>query len=99
MIELDLYDMLLVDALKARSVKQNNGQVSRCVWDSQSAYGDVILETDAAAPVTSCVLGGTRLISQTRGGNTSYYLADGQGSTRLLTDVSNGITDSHLNRP
>jgi AbrB family looped-hinge helix DNA binding protein len=38
------------------------------------------------------VLGGTGLISQTRSGTTSYFLQDGQGSTRALTNGSGGVS-------
>ncbi|MHB8113352.1 MAG: RHS repeat-associated core domain-containing protein, partial [Bellilinea sp.] len=45
--------------------------------------------------LASYVLGGTELLSQTRGGVTSYYLHDGQGSTRALTDDSGAVTDTY----
>lgn len=40
-------------------------------------------------------LGGGRLISQEQGGDASYYLADGQNSTRNLTNQLGAITDSY----
>lgn len=48
-------------------------------------------------------LGGTGIISQTQGGDTKsrqarpsgYFLQDGQGSTRALTNASGNITDSY----
>jgi RHS repeat-associated protein len=40
------------------------------------------------------VLGNGQIVSQTRGGTTSYFLADAQGSTRALTNSSGAITDS-----
>ena len=39
--------------------------------------------------------GGTELVSQTQSGKTSYYLQDGQGSTRALTDSSGVVTDTY----
>ncbi len=42
------------------------------------------------------MLGGTGLISQTRGSTTNYFLQDGQGSTRALTNNTTGaIIDSY----
>jgi RHS repeat-associated protein len=56
----------------------------------------VVLETDnSGATQARYVLGADELLSQTRGDITSYYLADGQGSVRLLTNSSGGITDSY----
>lgn len=41
------------------------------------------------------VLADTELISQTRSGATSYYLQDGQGSTRALTNSAGAVTDTY----
>ncbi len=41
------------------------------------------------------MLGGTELLSQTRSGTTSYYLHDGQGSVRGLTNTSGTFTDRY----
>ena len=55
-----------------------------------------MLETDGSgAALSSYVLGGSRLISQTRSGSTNYYLQDGQGSVRALTDSTGSLTDSY----
>lgn len=35
------------------------------------------------------------MLSQTRSGNTNYYLQDGQESTRALTDAAGSITDTY----
>lgn len=40
-------------------------------------------------------MGGKQLISQTRGTTTSYFLQDGQGSTRALTNSTGGVTDTY----
>jgi RHS repeat-associated protein len=64
--------------------------------DEASLYGDVVLETNGSgATQASYVLGAGELLAQTRNGITSYYLADGQGSVRLLTNSSGAITDSY----
>ena len=55
-----------------------------------------MLETNGSgSTLASYVLGGTGLLSQTRSGTTSYFLQDGQGSTRALTNSSGTITDTY----
>jgi RHS repeat-associated protein len=41
------------------------------------------------------VASGNELLAQTRSGTTSYYLDDGQGNVRLLTNSSGAVTDSY----
>ena len=80
-----------------RRVSQTfNGQVTNSLWDEASPYGDVVLETNSSGTtLASYVLGGTGLLSQTRSGTTSYFLQDGQGSTRALTNGSGTVTDTY----
>jgi hypothetical protein len=60
-----------------------------------------LLETDAAGtPLATYTLANGQLIAQTRGGvndlrSSTYYLSDGQGSTRALADASGAITDTY----
>jgi RHS repeat-associated protein len=54
----------------------------------------VVYETTGSVS-TSYVLAGSKLISQTQNGSTSFYLQDGQGSTRNLTDSTGNVTDSY----
>jgi hypothetical protein len=67
-----------------RRVKQTiDSTITNYLWDEASTYGDVVLETNGSGgTLANYVLGGTELISQTRGSTTSYFLQDGQGSTR-----------------
>lgn len=80
-----------------RRVRQSvAAQVTNYLWDELSPYGDVVLETDGSgSALASYVLGGTELLEQTRSGATSYYLHDGQGSTRALTTGSGVVTDTY----
>ena len=56
----------------------------------------MVLETDGGgSTLASYVLGGTELLEQTRSGATSYYLRDGQGSTRALSDDLGAVTDTY----
>jgi RHS repeat-associated protein len=43
-------------------------------------------------------LGGSELIAQDRGGTISYYLHDGQGSVRTLTNAGGAVTDRYSYR-
>ncbi|MHB8857268.1 MAG: DUF7948 domain-containing protein [Bellilinea sp.] len=84
------------DAVGRRVRQSVAAQVTYYLWDEISPYGDVVLETDGSgSTLASYVLGVTELLSQKRGGATSYYLHDGQGSTRTLTDDSGAVTDTY----
>ncbi|RPJ26712.1 MAG: hypothetical protein EHM33_10590 [Chloroflexi bacterium] len=80
-----------------RRIRQTVGsQVTNYLWDEASAYGDVVLETDGSgATLANYVLAGTQLVSQTRASTTSYYLQDGQGSTRALTNAAGSVTNTY----
>jgi RHS repeat-associated protein len=66
------------------------------LWDEASTYGDVVLETDGSgATQASYVLGNNQVLAQTRDGVPSYYLDDGQGSVRTLTNSSGTITNQY----
>jgi len=83
-----------------RRVQQSVGSnVTNYAWDETSAYGDVLLETNGSgAAQTTYVLGGSELLSQNKIGGTgiSYFLHDGQGSTRALVDGSGNVRSSEL---
>jgi YD repeat-containing protein len=78
-------------------VKQTLGStVTNYLWDEASPYGDVVYEYDnSGSTLASYVLGGTGLISQTRGSTTNYFLQDGQDSTRGLTSTTGTVTDTY----
>ncbi len=77
-------------------VSQTTGaNVTNYLWDPTSAYGDVVRESDGSGATTASYALGGEVLSQTRGGATSYYLQDGQGSTRALTDANGNVTDRY----
>ncbi len=81
-----------------RRVKQVAGSTTtNYIWDESSTYGDVVLETDGSGAIqASYVLGGAELLSQKKGSNpANYFLRDGQGSTRALTNGSGAISESY----
>jgi RHS repeat-associated protein len=54
----------------------------------------VLQEKDAAGAAVANYVFGAELVSQQVGVNTSYYLADGQGSTRGLADTTGAVSDT-----
>ncbi len=72
--------------------------VTNYVWDELS--DNMLMETDELGATKAEYtnepdeFGG--LISQRRGGTTSYYHFDGQGSTRALTDSTETVTDTNI---
>ena len=80
-----------------RRVKQTiGGQSTNFLWDAQSHYGDVAQETDNNGGTASYVMAGNDRVAQTRSGATSFYLRDGQGSTRALADNTGTPTDRYV---
>jgi RHS repeat-associated protein len=74
-----------------------SGVITNYLWDITSRYGDVLLESGSnGAFKTSYVLGSGELISQKRGANPrEYYLLDGQGSVRGLTNDTGTLTQEY----
>jgi RHS repeat-associated protein len=75
-----------------------SGVITNYLWDVTTRYGDVLLETaSSGAFKTSYILGSDEFISQKRGANPrEYYLLDGQGSVRGLSDGTSGtLTDEY----
>lgn len=84
------------DAAGRRVNATTSGTTTGYLWDEASAYGDVALETaGSGVSQASYTLGNGELLSQQRGASTSYYLRDGQNSTRALTDGSGSVTDRY----
>ncbi len=84
------------DADGKRVQQAIGSQTTNYLWDELSPYGDVVLETNNSGGIlASYVLAGTELISQKRGGTTSYYLHDGQESVNALTNASANVTDTY----
>ncbi len=78
-------------------VRQTVGSdTTNYLWDELSAYGDVVRETNGTGTeLASYTLADTQLLTQTRSGVTSYYLSDGQGSTRALLNGTGDLTDTY----
>jgi RHS repeat-associated protein len=90
-----------------RRIKQTVGvTVTNYLWDEASAYGDVVLETDNSGAIERSYTTGqacpvcdvSGLISQKSGSTVSYYLKDGQGNVRALTNPSGGFVSGESYR-
>jgi len=82
------------DASGVRVSKTVNGVTTEYLVDSNRDYAQVLEERVNDALIASCLYG-LDLISQERGNADSYYLVDGLGSTRGLTNVSGVVTDTY----
>ncbi len=72
------------------------GDETRFLVDSVHPYAQVMLEYRPGGLVVASYEHSNMLISQTRAGVKSFYLVDGLGSTRALTDISGVVTDRYL---
>ncbi|WP_375293876.1 RHS repeat domain-containing protein [Oscillatoria sp. HE19RPO] len=71
-----------------------NGVTTEYLVDKNRPYAEVLSEyVDDAVAVN--YLHGLDLISQERDGSESFYLVDGLGSTRLLTDEGGEVTNAY----
>ncbi len=85
-----LYD---IDGI--RTAKNDDGITTNYVVDKNRDYAQVLNELDATNTPTVSYVYGDDLIKQSRAANDSYYLYDGLGSTRALTDDTGSITDTY----
>jgi RHS repeat-associated protein len=72
-----------------------NGVKTSYLLDANRDYAQVLEEYDSSGTKVSYVHG-IDLISQNRSGAKSFYLVDGLGSTRALTDASGVVTDRYI---
>jgi len=78
-----------------RTAKNDDGITTNYVVDKNRDYAQVLNELDSTSTPTVSYVYGDDLIKQTRAANDSYYLYDGLGSTRALTDATGSITDTY----
>jgi RHS repeat-associated protein len=75
-------------------VSMDNGtEIKKYLVDKQFTYGQVIAEYDENGSLTCGYVYGLERISQDRNSSPHFYIADGQGSIRNLTDTAGNITD------
>ena len=73
-----------------------SGTTTFYLVDPAATYARVVLESIGGYSPTRYEYGDDLLRMVGTGGASSYYLYDGLGSTRQLTDVSGAVTDSYL---
>jgi RHS repeat-associated protein len=84
------------DADGIRVSQTTAGQQTRYLIDTVQPYAQVLLEYRPSGLIVASYVYGNSLISQKRGVAMSYYLVDGLGSTRVLTDASGKVTDRYV---
>jgi len=78
-----------------RTAQMTDGTETQYVVDTNRSYAQVITEMDAANAIQVEYTYGDDLISQERAGTDFYYLYDGLGSTRSLTNSTGVVTDTY----
>ena len=78
-----------------RVAKNDDGISTHYFVDKNRDYGQVLHELDDNNQSIISYMYGNDLIKQTRAANDSYYLYDGLGSTRALSDDAGTITDTY----
>ncbi|MES9863930.1 MAG: putative Ig domain-containing protein [Candidatus Thiodiazotropha sp. LLP2] len=76
-----------------RTSKSEGGTTTSYIVDENRDYAQVLIEDDGTAQVSYTY--GDDLISQDRGGVTSFYHYDGLGSTRSLTDSQGNLANTY----
>ena len=82
------------DADGIRVSSAAGGSVTDYVVDKNRQYAQVLEEKNAAGSVS--YVHGDDLISRKQGGEVRYYVYDGHGSVRQLTDADGTVTDSYI---
>jgi RHS repeat-associated protein len=76
-----------------RVMSSTDGQQTFYLLDEVQVYAQVVEEYDGAGATQISYVYGNDLISQTRGTQTTFYLVDGLGSTRILTDELGNVVN------
>jgi RHS repeat-associated protein len=84
------------DTAGNRVATVSGGQETRYLVDTNRPFAQVIEEYTPGGILQASYVGGLALISQSRAGQHSFYLADGLGSTRVLTDSGGRVTDRYV---
>jgi RHS repeat-associated protein len=83
------------DPKGARVASIVDGIETRYLVDANLPYAEVLEEYATDGELLTRYVHGLDLISQERGESQSFYLADGLGNIRFLTDLSGQVTDSY----
>ncbi|MEC4811704.1 MAG: putative Ig domain-containing protein [Scytonema sp. PMC 1069.18] len=83
------------DANGIRVSSTSDGITTNYLVDTNLPHAQVVAEYDSSGNLKTSYLYGHDLISQTKDGQQSFYLVDGLGSIRVLTDGQASITDTY----
>ncbi len=83
------------DADGVRVAANVGGTLTRYLVDTNRTYSQVLEERNASGALTAQNIVGRDLIRRDRGGQASYFHADGQKSVRQLTDAAGAVSDSY----
>ncbi len=72
-----------------------DGQQTRYLVDENRLVPEVVAEYAPGGSLVASYVFGPELISQNRAGQQAYYLGDGLGSVRVLTDPAGTVTDRY----
>ncbi len=84
------------DVLGNRVAMVADGRETRLLVNDSRELPQVLEEYSTDGTVTASYVYGSRLISQSRGGDKSFYVLDGQNDVRALADESGAITDTYI---
>ena len=87
-------DTYTYDVEGNRLTKTTNGKLTKYIVDS-NGLSQVLAELDENGSVTAEYTHGAEIVSQSRNGIKHYYLFDGNGNIRMLTDVEGAVTDTY----
>ena len=73
----------------------NENSTTYYVNDTSGSFTQVVAEMDKDGKETASYTRGDELLSMEKGGKTWYYIYDGHGSSRLLTNEAGRITDRY----
>ncbi len=74
--------------------KNTNGKQTKYIVDS-NGLSQVLAELDSNNNVVAEYTHSAEIVSQTRNDIKHYYLFDGNGNIRMLTDVEGAVTDTY----
>lgn len=77
-----------------RLTKTTNGKLTKYIVDS-NGLSQVLAELDSNDKVIAEYTHGIEIVSQTRNNITHYYLFDGNGNVRMLTDSEGTVSDTY----
>lgn len=79
-----------------RTVKKSENDYTYYFNDVNGSLTQVLAELDSNGNEKCYYTRGAEIISQDRNGAISYYLTDGHGSVRQLTDSTGAVTDTYV---